>query len=262
MSEVAICPVEDCKLTVDIVLKSSDGELFGAHQQNLEIYTEGFPIAGSTTSSAPVSLEETAAVLRLMLRYTHHTRPPNLDDISFTLLSSLAEAVEKYTMYSAMEFCKIKMTHAMDDYPNEVFLYSVRHNYPDLADKAAKLTLKNSVSDFLVLIREGGLHGDTIIRWLRYRDCWMETLVRLPTDPSVHLYKELQAFGDCEAWNYFQLEVLGEVRRDLSSLNRIIGIVNKYKGRLNHCQVCLPRSISWALQVKAEVEILPKYSEV
>ena len=103
-------PVDDCKLTVDILLKSSDGELFGAHQRNLEMFTEGFPIAGSAVVSDPVSLEETAEVLRLMLRYTHNTRLRSLDGITFSLLASLAEAAEKYMIYSAVEFCKIQMT--------------------------------------------------------------------------------------------------------------------------------------------------------
>jgi len=74
------------------------------------MYTEGFPIAGSTVvSDSPVTLQESAKVLHLLLKYTHHTRQPSLDDISFTLLASLAEAVEKYMIYSAMEICKLKM---------------------------------------------------------------------------------------------------------------------------------------------------------
>jgi hypothetical protein len=104
-----IFPVDDCKAIVDVVLKSSDGELIGAHQRNLEMFTEAFPIAGTAVASDPVSLEETAEVLRLMLRYTHNARLSSLDDISFTLLASLAEAVEKYMIYSAVEFCKIRM---------------------------------------------------------------------------------------------------------------------------------------------------------
>jgi hypothetical protein len=110
LASLLIFPVEDCKWAVDVVLKSSDGELMGAHQRNLEIYTEGFPIAGSTVASGPVSLVEPADVLRLMLRYTHHTRQPNLDGVAFTLLASLAEAVEKYMVYSAMEVCRLQMT--------------------------------------------------------------------------------------------------------------------------------------------------------
>ena len=97
-------------MTVDIFLQSSDGKLLGAHRRNLEMYTARFPIAGSAVISEPVFLEETYDVLSLMLQYTHNIRQPSLDDIDFALLASLAEAVEKYMIYSAIEVCKIKMT--------------------------------------------------------------------------------------------------------------------------------------------------------
>ena len=54
----------------------------------------------------------------------------------------------------------------MCDYPNEVFLYSAKHNYPDLADMVAKSTFKNSSSEFLARIREAGLHDDIAFRWV------------------------------------------------------------------------------------------------
>lgn len=99
--------VDDCKLTVDVIFKSSDGELFGAHQRNL---TDGFLIAvPSLGISDPVSLEETAEVLDLVLRFTHNIRTPALDAISFTLLVPLADAVEKYMMYLPMDICRRQM---------------------------------------------------------------------------------------------------------------------------------------------------------
>jgi hypothetical protein len=94
-------------LTIDVVLKSSDGELFGAHQRNL---TDGFLIAvSSIDTSDPVSLEETADVLGLVLRFMHNIRTPALDTIPFTLLVPLADAVEKYTMYLPMDICRRQM---------------------------------------------------------------------------------------------------------------------------------------------------------
>jgi len=52
------------------------------------------------------------------------------------------------------------------DFPNEVFFYSAKHNYPALADKAAKLTLKNSTSVFFGLIREADVHDNIALRWV------------------------------------------------------------------------------------------------
>lgn len=110
-SHSRIFSVKFCKLTIDTTLKSSDGELFGAHQRNLETYSdsEEFPIDGSATTSDPVCLEETADVVLLMLQFMHQIRQPTLDNISFSLLASLADAAEKYRIYSAMGVCKIKM---------------------------------------------------------------------------------------------------------------------------------------------------------
>jgi hypothetical protein len=53
------------------------------------------------------------------------------------------------------------------DHPNEVFFYSAKHNYPDLTEKAAKLTLKgHHALPLLVLIRQAGLHDDIAFRWV------------------------------------------------------------------------------------------------
>lgn len=54
-------------------------------------------------------LEESGEVLELMLRFMHHTRQPNLSCLSPATLSSLAEAAEKYLIYSAMELCRVFM---------------------------------------------------------------------------------------------------------------------------------------------------------
>ena len=47
--------------------------------------------------------------LALFLQYIHHHRQPDLSGLSFKCLSQLAEAVEKYDVYSATEICKVQM---------------------------------------------------------------------------------------------------------------------------------------------------------
>jgi len=101
--------VDDCILEIDVRLKSSNGTVFGAHQRNLEQYSDGFPFAASTTVEEVVKLSETADVLRLMLKFMHNVRQPELSGVQFSTLSALAEAVEKYMIYSAMGVCKMQM---------------------------------------------------------------------------------------------------------------------------------------------------------
>ena len=56
--------------------------------------------------------------------------------------------------------------HATCDHPKEGFFYSVKHNYLDLADEAAKLTLNKRASEFLVQLRDAGLPDDVGYRWV------------------------------------------------------------------------------------------------
>jgi hypothetical protein len=92
------------------VLESSDGILFGAHSTNLETYSSGFPPCSFRNNSIEVvTLPESSEVLALLLQYMHHQRQPDSSKFQFKVLSGLAEAVEKYMIFSAMEVCNIRM---------------------------------------------------------------------------------------------------------------------------------------------------------
>ena len=104
--------IAECRLTVDIVLKSSDAKLFGAHSANLEMWSSGFPPVSFRNPSGSVDvvpLTEASDVLVLLLQYMHHHRQPDSRKFGFDVLSRLAEAVEKYEIFSAMEVCRIRM---------------------------------------------------------------------------------------------------------------------------------------------------------
>ena len=56
-----------------------------------------------------VQLVEPAAVLELLFQYVYPQRHPNLQLVEFEVLNGLAEAVEKYQVYPALEHCKMFM---------------------------------------------------------------------------------------------------------------------------------------------------------
>lgn len=104
----------------DMTLQSSDDVLFKVHHANLEMHSQVFADAASTTSSTGsregprksehiVPLTEPSNVLELMLQYTYLQRQPDLSSVPFELLSELAEAVEKYELYCAMGVCSVRM---------------------------------------------------------------------------------------------------------------------------------------------------------
>ena len=102
--------VAGCILDVDLVLGSSNHVVFGAHKRNLELYSEGFPIAqGTSHDNEVVILSEGDLVLRLLLEFMHNTQQPNLSKLTFSTLALFAEAVEKYMVFSAMQVCKMHM---------------------------------------------------------------------------------------------------------------------------------------------------------
>ncbi|PFH48568.1 hypothetical protein AMATHDRAFT_149601, partial [Amanita thiersii Skay4041] len=139
-------PVPECDLPVDVILKSSDNKVFGGHTANLDKFSCGFPPASLATSSPastadPVCLTESGAVLELLLKCLHNQRQQDLSRCSNMVVIALAEAVQKYMVYTAMEICRLNMCRLAESYPKQVFVYAAKHGYPELLDKTAPMTL-------------------------------------------------------------------------------------------------------------------------
>ncbi|KAK1223189.1 hypothetical protein PQX77_013943 [Marasmius sp. AFHP31] len=101
--------IQGCAVPVDIVLQSSDGHYFGAHSKNLEWFTEGFPISGSTTPSQIVPLTEKSTTLGYFLKFTHNYPAPDLSSLNVDQLLALAEAADKYCNSFALAACRQPM---------------------------------------------------------------------------------------------------------------------------------------------------------
>jgi hypothetical protein len=97
-----------------VTFESCDKILFKIHRNNLKTHSEGFtPPDGTLSPNAEVvSLSERAQVLELLFQYMYPQRPPDLRKLDFKVLADVAEAVEKYQVYAAMEICNIRMEYA------------------------------------------------------------------------------------------------------------------------------------------------------
>lgn len=100
-----------CATDSDVTFISSDGTLFKVHQRNLAVTSEGFSPPDETSSAAKdvIPLSETAKVLELLFQFMYPQRQPDLTDVPFDLISALAEAAEKYQVFSAMGQCSTMM---------------------------------------------------------------------------------------------------------------------------------------------------------
>jgi hypothetical protein len=132
--------------------------LFHIHRMNLATNTGGFPPEGFLTLDEEVELTETSVVLEILFQFIYPRKHPSLVGIAFATLSKVAEAAEKYQVFSAMNVCEIRMRYVTIQlqmgsiingcsrekyrkHPIEVLNYSVRHGHWDLADQAAPLTI-------------------------------------------------------------------------------------------------------------------------
>jgi len=167
------------------MLRSSDGVLFKVFSKDLEAHSEAFPSPDIVKPDANevVALSETSQVLELLLQYMRRQRQPDIESIEFDVLAPLAEAVEKYQVFSATEVCKANMTcvhmHttlfldtyfstpwtgsiAMPKHPMEILGYATRHGYSKLADLAAPLTLNLLFED-----AQKHLTTNALLAWAR-----------------------------------------------------------------------------------------------
>ncbi|KAF9477114.1 hypothetical protein BDN70DRAFT_862258 [Pholiota conissans] len=243
------CPVRDCTLPIDIILKSSDDIFHAAHTKLLEQFSEGFPHAASVTVDANIPvLEETSAVLDLMLQFMHHTRQPDLGNIDFDLLCSFAEAVEKYLIYSAMSVCKILMNLSIAYHPVEVLVYALKHDYHELANTAAPLTVQNDSEMVVSKAKAAGIHDSFLVAWFRYRDNVTKAGRSLLKNPPGYGIGGLHKGGlqQCELWTEFIEEVLSAgIKLDFPKPKDVAEIISNHVEDLEECPHCSKRGNYW-----------------
>ncbi|KAJ7717471.1 hypothetical protein B0H16DRAFT_438427 [Mycena metata] len=140
--EVSIPKCEVCNACEpDRTLEASDGTRFGVSTSNLHRFSGAFPAPGSvntdSTAYEVVVLPETAHVVRLMVQFIHPgVRQPAIWQIETPW--QLAEAVEKYMIFPALEVVKARVRSLAAKYPIQVFIYAARHGHDDLLPDVEK----------------------------------------------------------------------------------------------------------------------------
>ncbi|KAI4524780.1 hypothetical protein K525DRAFT_162087, partial [Schizophyllum commune Loenen D] len=134
----------------DITFRSCDGLLFHIHRVNLDTHAGAFPPAElACHATEAVDLPEDGQTLELLFQFIYPWRQPTLEGVPFERLDALAEAAEKYEVFSAMGICRIRMRETLPDHPVEIMNYAARHSYFEILDAAAPLTISLPVSEVL-----------------------------------------------------------------------------------------------------------------
>ncbi|KAJ7910252.1 hypothetical protein B0H13DRAFT_611187 [Mycena leptocephala] len=259
--QIPNCQSDGCTLVVDIVLRSSDGVLHAAHSKNLEMYGEGFPPSAlasvsrdvETAQPEVVQMTERSDILELLLKYMHLQRQPDLSRHKFDTLAGLAEAAEKYFVYSAMDVCRIRMGLYVQDHPARVLAHAIKHNYPELRDVAVPFTLTMPLSTMKVLLQDA---PHAFIAWVQYREGFIEVMRSSLVPAAVILHKG--GAKSCDVWGDFHCAILG--RFNLDSIREFSRLIGEYKHQLGGCHQCTVRAESWVKSVTYRVSTLPLFS--
>ncbi|KAH9915334.1 uncharacterized protein B0H18DRAFT_1124990 [Fomitopsis serialis] len=243
-------------------MSSSDGVLFKLHRNNLGVHSDVFPGVESDVVPAQdeiVLLGEKASTLELLFQYVYRQRQPDLGKLDAEELALLAEAAEKYCIYSAMEVCKIYMQAAIPKIPMDVLLYAARHGYTELCDEAAPHTIN---MDAEVVMRR--LDSRMFLNWILYRESRLRFLLDLHR-PNVHIHTHEDSVvegEDCTLWLPFMGEVLQELGMSLSNVNDPYKIFDKHKHMLDDCSDChlLLRNWSSAISMERAMKPLPNFT--
>ncbi|KAJ7933357.1 hypothetical protein B0H13DRAFT_1700891 [Mycena leptocephala] len=161
-----------CAPDADITISSPDGVTFKVHRKHLAIHSDIFADAANATlpdngSDEVVQLSESSAVLDLLFQYMYCQPQPDLNSVDFPTFAGLAEAAEKYVVYSALSAVAIQMKASVTKYPLQVLDYAARHNHKNLANEAARLSLGLPWVQAVFL-----LPPDSLLKWARFYDRW------------------------------------------------------------------------------------------
>ena len=101
-----------CDPNADITLQSSDSVLFRFYKKQLEAHSGAFAGAEAFTVSTTdevVNFTEPSEIVDLLLQLMSLQDPPDLKSLKFQTLDLLAEAVEKYDVFSSKTACRLLM---------------------------------------------------------------------------------------------------------------------------------------------------------
>ncbi|KAF8728410.1 hypothetical protein AX14_006685, partial [Amanita brunnescens Koide BX004] len=86
-------------------------------------------------------MSERSEVLVLLFTFMYPERQPNLTKVGFRVLADLAEAAEKFEVYSAMATCYTHMAAEIEKYPLDILVYAAKHGHFELLDKSALMVI-------------------------------------------------------------------------------------------------------------------------
>lgn len=213
-----------------------------------------------------VPLTEDAGTLDLLFRFVYCERHVSLEGMSFERIAALAEAAEKYLVYSAMAICHIYMKAQYKAHPLEFMQYAIRH-YPELVDTVAPYTVGNEL-----VIMKDILPGGYVVPWVLFNTAYYEIAQHTTRWINKHLghYGPIQCHnrpcalgeGEDEAWGWLERELahalLTTGGRGLLDLDKVF--TDEMMHSLERCEGCQQTLRLWKKELERVVGEVPKFT--
>ncbi|KAF9457614.1 hypothetical protein BDZ94DRAFT_1301777 [Collybia nuda] len=229
----------------DVIFQSVDGVLFLIHRKYLEANTEGFPPACFDTQN----------------EFVYPARLPYLDSIPFETLAPLAEAAEKYQVYSAMNMCRVRMTDILPKHSEAVMGYAVKHNYTEIMGSAAPLLLDRPLEEILEnlpynLIKPWELDCLHRICFLQKNTVYEQNLTqsapRRPGIPSTNVCQACNRTPDTAS-----IQIFGKFLTGTAALKNLD---NTFDPSFICCDNMKPDFAAWRSAVEAKIQRIPNFT--
>ncbi|KII91408.1 hypothetical protein PLICRDRAFT_156477 [Plicaturopsis crispa FD-325 SS-3] len=233
-------------------MRSNDRVVFKLHRKNLDTHTEGFVTDGLyPVEGEMVDLVEPSSVLDLLFQYVYPQRQPELRSLDFEVLAALAEAAEKYQIYSAMYVCMLQMTDNIPHYPFEVLEYAVKHGYGDVADQAAYEAMSIKAPPKL------SPHTDFL--WSRYYARWLRVLVEATSTAACCTIHPNKYGPRCDGWAKCFSIAIAKLGSEIGQAKAFVDSWPTDVWRPG-CMECIAAIEAWRRGIKDAVEAIPKFS--
>ncbi|KAJ7811378.1 hypothetical protein B0H14DRAFT_3755127 [Mycena olivaceomarginata] len=136
----------------DVILRSSDGVDFRVHQVVMSlaspIFATMFALPQPEEEAEPVLMAESAVALDRMLRFWYPgTEPPAIDTLD-ELQRVVEILVSKYEVQSAVYTAKSYIRNYLETQPVAVFAFACTQGWEDVAQAAARESLKHPIRVF------------------------------------------------------------------------------------------------------------------
>ncbi|KAF8172483.1 hypothetical protein BJ912DRAFT_886690 [Pholiota molesta] len=259
-----------CDPTANLTFVSSDHVLFKIHKKHIDSNSAGFSIPENIiVGSDAVQLSEPSRTLEILFQFveppskSRSYRQPSVINMELSLFFAVAEAAEKYIVYSAMNICLTRMQQLLSQNSLEILNHCAKHGYISLADEAAKEALTQSLD----MVASKLIAPGVLPRYLTYYNNW-----RNVSDEAA-LWMENKSPYKCPASAYIYGLYLRQISRNPATFRDIPsvppGIIppcNSLQMPQNPC-ICLTLRHSsnqraWKLEVVTKRDKIPKFSAV